>query len=86
MTKLIVNVKSSMRERMKEISLSIEQKVKGTEMWEKNEEIREPSKSSNIQMDVQKEKTHKTEENKREFLKEEKQHFRMSGPRECRRR
>lgn len=52
MTKLIVNVKSSMRERMKEISLSIEQKVKGTEMWEKNEEIREPSKSSNIQMDV----------------------------------
>lgn len=43
-------------------------KLKGWKIWEKNEEVREESKSSNIQKDVQNEKAHKTEKNKRAFL------------------
>lgn len=51
--------------------------LKGWKIWEKNNKIREQSKSFIIRKDVQNEKMHKTEKNKAEFLSMKKQDFRL---------
>ena len=54
-----------------------DKKLKDGKYGRKNEEIREQSKTSNIQKDVWHEKTHETEKHSKEFLSMNTQDFRV---------